>query len=154
MAKHYLGNPDLAANKIESVDGASHIQLSAGTNKLVKTTVLRQDNTANTYQVGNSVTLTGWGVFATGAAANKSETVTFGVTFAQAPIVICTYGGDDTGGATTYGAGGNEDKGPVCMKAHSVTTTTFVAQAHTADATNWDANATVFYQWVAIGEIA
>lgn len=114
--------------------------------------VTRQDNVTNSNKNG-SVLLVGWGVFAVGVVNNKSETVTFGVTFKENPIVLISYGGDDTAGSTTYGVGGNEDQGAVCIKAHTITTTNFVAHAHTADGVDWQAATTVFYQWMAIGEL-
>lgn len=135
-----------------AVTSPDHLILKAGTNSLVKSTVLRQDDTTNTYKAGNAVTLTGWGVMTIGAAANASETVTFGITFAQRPIVVLSFGGD-AASATTYGSGGNTVKGPVASKAHTITTTNFVAQIHSSDGTSWSAGNTVFYQWIAIGEL-
>ena len=142
-------------NDLISLDSNGNSSMvPAKPNKLVKTSVLRQDNTTNTYQSGNTVILTGYGVGVPGAAAFLSEAVTFGITFAAAPIVTISYGGDDTGASTTYGAGGNERKTYVVATAHTVTTTGFTARVSTTDATNWTAGDTVFYQWIAIGEIA
>ena len=128
-----------------------HLALSAGTSKLVKLTVLRQDDTTNTYQVGNSVMLTGWGYIVPGVASTATETVTFGITFIQRPIVVCTFGGDNAG-ATTYGSGASTIK-TALGEATSITTTTFVPVIVSRDASNWGAGNTVFYQWMAIGEI-
>lgn len=141
----------LTTNTINA-SGANHIALSAGTSKLVKLTVLRQDDTTNTYQVGNSVMLTGWGVMTPGVAAQANETVTFGVTFTQRPIVVITAGGDAVA-ATTYGSGGDNIKDGIVFKAHTITTTNFVAKFISRDASNFGAGNTVFYQWIAIGEI-
>lgn len=140
-------------NGNQGIENTGHLVLKAGTSKLVKGTVLRQDNTTNNYQPGNSVTLTGWGVYSQGAAANKSITITFGVTFAQAPIVVATYGGDNANVSTAYGSGGNNSKGAVTCKAHTITTTNAIIQVHTADATSWGATDNVFFQWTAYGEI-
>lgn len=129
-----------------------HIQIIGKGNGLTKQSVLRQDNTSDSYK-HNAVVLSGWGVFAAGAASNKSEAVTFGITFAQRPIVTISVGGDDDAGGTSYGDGGNEDKGPIAIKAHTITTTGFTAHVHTADGTSWAAGTTVFYQWIAIGEL-
>lgn len=131
---------------------SSHLTLKAGTGKLVKTTVLRQDDTTNTYKTGNSVTLTGWGVMQ-GAAAQLTETITFGVTFAQRPIVVATWGGDSTSNTLTYGSGGNNAKGLATCKAETITTTGFDIRIRTTDGTSWGATDAVFYQWIAIGEI-
>lgn len=136
-----------------SANGANHVALSAGASKLVKTTVLRQDDTSNTYQSGNTVTLTGWGVLVPGATASANETVTFGVTFAQRPIVILVAGGDNISGTLTYGAGTAARKF-FGTEAISVTTTNFVAQVRSYDGTSWTAGDSVFYHWMAIGEIA
>lgn len=131
-----------------------HIALKAQGSKLVKSTVLRQDDTTNTYQSGNTVMLTGWGVVTPGVSSTAFETVTFGVTFLQRPIVVATYGGDHAS-STTYGAATNATaiKLATC-RAYTITTTTFRVEINTTDATNWSAGNTVFYQWTAIGEIA
>lgn len=144
------GNMTLDSGSIAS-GSANHITLTPGTSKLVKIAVLRQDDTTNAYKNG-SVILTGWGVFAQGAASNKSEAITFGITFLATPIVLVSFGGDNVGGATTLGAGGNIDKGPVTIKAYSETTTGFTAHIHTADGTSFSATANAFYKWLAIGE--
>lgn len=139
----------LTTNTI-SANGANHVSLSAGPNKLVKTTLLRQDNTTNTYQMGNSVMLTGWGVIVPGVTDTATEAVTFGVTFAQPPILTMTAGGDHASSAT-YGSGGNNVQGRIDGKAYGITTTGFTAYMIAAG--NWAAGNTVFYQWVAIGEL-
>lgn len=135
-----------------AANGANHITLSAGTNKLVKTTVLRQDDTTDGYQAGNSVKLTGWGVAVPGATNALNEVVNFGVTFLQRPVVIITSGGDNISGTLTYGAGAVQRKNSFGM-AHTITTTGFTARVVTGDAGNWTAGDSVFYQWIAIGEI-
>lgn len=127
-----------------------HIQMIGKGNGLTKISVLRQDNTSNSYK-HNAVILTGYGVYATGAAASKTETVTFGITFAAVPIVVACAGGDDTAGSTTYGEGKGEDQN-FHTHAHTITTTSFVAQSRAL--ANWASGTTVFYQWIAIGELA
>lgn len=141
----------ITTNTISS-NGANHITLSAGSSKLVKTTVLRQDDTTNTYQSGNTVMLSGWGVITPGASAVASEAVNFGVTFTQNPIVILTSGGDSVAG-TTYGSGGANIKDSIVPEAIGVLTTGFTARLQARDNTNWAAGNTVFYQWLAFGEI-
>ena len=132
-------------------DSNIHMSLTPKGNGLVKLGVLRQDDTTNTYQKGNTVVLTGWGVNVPGVVATFNETVTFGVTFAQRPIVIATYGGDHATGTLTYGSGT-----PAAQSAHAhantITTTSF--QITVRALANWDANDSVFYQWIAIGELA
>jgi hypothetical protein len=138
---------------IEAEGGDTNIHLVARGkgNGLTKVSVLEQLNTTNGYK-HNSVILTGWGIFAQGAAANKSEAVTFGITFAAIPIVLATYGGDSAAANTSYGSGGNTVKGPVCIKAHTLTTTGFTAHIHTSDGTSWGATDNTFYQWLAVGQ--
>jgi len=90
---------------------ADHITLTAGTNKLVRTTVLRHDDTTNTY-ASEQVILTGWGKITGDNSSEISETVTFGITFATAPIVIAGSAGlDDSGGATSIGDFTNDSAG-------------------------------------------
>jgi hypothetical protein len=151
-----LGNTtatSLTTNTI-GANGANHLALSAGTSKLVKLTVLRQDDTSNTYQSGNTVMLTGWGVMAiTTATPNFAETVTFGVTFTQAPIVTITCGGDAlTASGSAYGTGGF-NIASWAMQASALTASSFSAKASTSTGANPGANGFVWYQWTAIGEI-
>jgi hypothetical protein len=112
--------------------------------------VARQNDTTNS-TVSTPRIETGWGVFAQGAASNKSETVTFGTAFTTAPIVMISSGGDQTGGTIAYGNGGNVEKGPFAIKAYGQSTTGFTAHAHTSDGTSWSATANIYYQWIAIG---
>lgn len=98
----------------------------------------------------NSVMLTGWVNNVIGANHQAQITVTFGHTFATAPIVIATYGGDATS-ATTYGSGSNTVKGPVACKATDITTTGCNVWIHSSDGTAWSAGNVVFAQWMAIG---
>jgi len=75
-------------NRTEVSSSTDHIVITAGTSKLVKITVLRQDNTTDTY-TANSVILTGWGFIAgDDAGAIVTETVTFGITFSEIPVAI------------------------------------------------------------------
>lgn len=113
-----------------------------------RTTIKRQDDTTNSDKT-NPRTLTGWGVINTSASAFQSETVTFGVTFAQRPIVVICFGGDNATVAT-YGAGGATLQTAYAY-AHTITTTNFVARIAAAGA--YSANQKVFYQWIAIGEV-
>jgi hypothetical protein len=111
--------------------------------------IVRQDNTTDSTETAARI-LTGWGVGIPGANASITETVTFGGAFTQKPIVIVTYGGDNTSGATTYGSGSAARKSAIAT-ATSITTTTFTAIVATRDGTNWTAGDSVFYQWTAIG---
>jgi hypothetical protein len=142
------GSPNISAT---GGDTNINLALTPKGNGLVKGAVLRQDDTTNTYQKGNTVTLTGWGVITAAAAATATETVTFGVTFSQRPIVTIAPGGDSVA-TFTYGAGGTNVKIFTTM-AHTITTGGFTVHARSADGTNWSSGNAIFYQWVAIGEI-
>lgn len=88
-------------NRTDLSSSTDHITLTAGTSKLVRITVLRQDNTTDTY-TANSVILTGWGyIQGNNSTRYLSEAVTFGITFSQVPVVTCTHAGAYTGGAPT-----------------------------------------------------
>lgn len=115
-----------------------------------KMTVIRQDDTTNTPKT-KSVILTGWGVITPGVASVAQETVTFGVTFVQRPVVTLVYGGDHAS-STSYGSGDVTIKHAV-GEVGLVTTTGFKAYVVSRDASNWAAGNTVFYQWMAIGEV-
>lgn len=111
----------------------------------------RQNDTTNAFEP-NGIMIAGWGKMQ-GAAAQLTETVSFGVTFIQRPIVVAVWGGDhDTTG--NYGDGGNNIKGLATCKAEVITTTGFDIRIRTTDGTSWGADDFVFYQWFAIGELA
>lgn len=129
-----------------------NIALTPKGNGLVKSAALRQDDTTNTYQKGNTVTLTGWGVITATATPNLTETVTFGLTFTQRPIVIAVSGGDNVSGTLTYGAGTAARNNALAI-AHTVTTTNFVIRLRSEGGASWTSGDTVFYQWTAIGEM-
>lgn len=110
----------------------------------------RQNDTTNTLNQTDVRIETGWGVIAYAAAPTVSETVTFGTAFTIAPIVVICFGGDSPSG-TTYGSGGNAVEGIVIAKAHTVTTSSFIAQLHKGSGANFVAG-NGFYQWIAIGQ--
>lgn len=65
-----------------------HTVINAGSSKLVKIKVLRQDISTDSYEE-NTVFLSGWDFRqGTGAADSFGETVSFGITFSQEPIVF------------------------------------------------------------------
>lgn len=129
-----------------------HLVVRAKGNGLLKTSVLRQDNTTNAYK-HNSVILTGWGVMAYPAATQVAETVTMGITFADRPIVLVSFGGDH-GTLQTYGSGSNTVEAGVMVKAESITTSTFGARFYKPTGNFGTVGAYGFYQWLAIGELA
>lgn len=114
-----------------------------------RTTIKRQDDTSNSDKTNPRI-LTGWGVIVPGATTVGNETVTFGLTFAQRPIVVISSGGDNAAGTLTLGAG-TAAVNNFYAEAHTVTTTGFSARVISASA--WDANDSAFYHWIAIGEV-
>ncbi len=85
------------AGAITQSGTADHITLTPGTNKLVKISVLRQDNTTNTYS-NSSVVLTGWGFFVGDGASSYTKTISFGITFSGSePIVLASLLGKKAG---------------------------------------------------------
>jgi len=126
-----------------------HIVLTPGTSKLVKISVLRQDDTTNSYK-NNSVILTGYGVINGTGSANpyKAETVTFGITFAAAPIVICSGAGRGSVGAGSLNSPWSDY---FVATPGSISTTNFVANVfRSPGVTNLDSFDYV-YTWIAIG---
>lgn len=138
-------NTKTLTNKTIAADGTGN-----SITNVANLSVKRQNNTTDSTITGVHIE-TGWGVFAQGAAGNKSETVTFNTAFTTTPIVTISYGGDQTGGTIALGNGGNVEKGPVAIKAYGESTSGFTAHAHTSDGTSWSATANVYYKWTAIG---
>jgi len=74
-------------NSIANTGAADHITITPGTSKLVKVAALRQNMASNVYE-NNSVILTGFITILGSAVAELSFSVTFGITFAAAPIIL------------------------------------------------------------------
>lgn len=136
---------------------ANHIVITPGTNKLVKVAVLRKDITSDSY-VNNSVILTGWSYITTaGGDKRESGSVSFGITFSSAPIVIASMAGlkaSDPAAITELGevAGAIGDV-TFSMHSYGVSTTGFSVQfvRETANMTNgWRLG----YSWIAVGVLS
>lgn len=133
-----------------------HIVLTPGTSKLVKISVLRQDDTTNTYK-NNSIILGGWGycLQSSGTSNVTSKTVTFGITFAAAPIVVASpVGIKYTTAPTAIGDLSTQVVGDsliVGFSADSVTTTTF----RMSGKANGNAGVDTYrgFSWIAMGEL-
>lgn len=132
---------------------SEHTVIKAGTNKLVKLQVLRQDDIIDSYK-NNSVILTGWGYLAGAGAVVATEAVTFGITFSEVPIVVASYCGAKTvaSGAPanpgdSLGAGANQR---TCQTS-SLSTTGF--DATMSDENNLVATVYYAYTWIAIGQL-
>lgn len=109
-----------------------------------------RNNDGSNVVEANSFVETGYVHNVIGANAHASSAITFGHTYATAPIVVAVYGGDATS-ATTYGSGSNIVKGPVACKATDVTTTGCNIWWHSSDGTSWSAGNVVFAQFIVIG---
>ncbi len=135
-----------------------HIVLNPGNAELVKSQVLRQDITTNSYE-NNSVVLTGWGwILGDGATAYRGETVTFGITFSSLPIVqissighlnnadpteIDDFTGDPSTGGRRHGT-----------QTKSIAVGSFVAQIFTTDGSVSGGTLRYGYSWIAVGQLA
>lgn len=119
----------------------------------IRIPITRQDDTTNSTSYQN-VIVTGWGwILGNNTTAYLSETVNFGVTFASAPIVICSaLGYRDTTNPSAIGDLTEWDQ--MIGSAGSVTTTTFVAQLSTRQNGAIANTRRVGYSWIAIGKIA
>lgn len=130
-----------------------NLAIKAKGNGLVKLTMLRQDDTTDTTS-DNQVILTGWG-YKTGVSAdNMTEAVTFGKTFASAPIVFCNaLGTKSASNPANIGelTGGNRK---VYVQPTSVTTSGFIVYFLDVGSATLDTNSRYGYSWVAIGTLA
>jgi len=132
-----------------------HTIINAGTSKLVKIKVLRQDDTTNSYEE-NTVLLSGWGFkVGDGALSYYTESVTFGITFSQEPIPLISSAGFYEAGSPPTSLGDfnstHKTSGLWAASTEDVTTTGFTAayRIYTAIPSN-QYNA---YTWLAIGEL-
>lgn len=148
--------PVLDADKKVGASGITapstdHIVLTPGTSKLVKTAVLRQDDTTNAYK-NNTVILTGFGVITQDGTATSVETVTMGVTFAAVPVILLASLGMNFATATVpqTGSRGKNSIGQVDQLA----TSSFRAAVYSVDGTSATLNQYTHYSWIAIGELA
>lgn len=130
---------------------ACHITLTPGTSKLVKSAVLRQDNTTNTYK-NNSIMLTGWG-FCLGdgsTAATTTKSITFGLTFTEAPtIAVTTLGYKDSSDPSTISD--FSATSAYVVSGGAVSTSGFTAQGYNLGGGSISASRRVGFSWVAIG---
>jgi hypothetical protein len=136
-------------NITEVSSSTDHIVITAGTSKLVKITVLRQDNTTDTY-TANSVILTGWGFVAGSGTANATETVTFGITFGERPVVVGSTAGYKVSSDPSHiGDTGGNAVGTTTLGATATTgLTMYYSQGNPFDST-----VRVLYSWIAVGAL-
>ena len=147
-------NPATVKYTANGSDSNIHIQVSGKGNGLLKTSVLRQDNTTNSYK-HNSVILTGWGyIDGTGSATRIGKTISFGVTFAAAPIIIATFLGDSGNGAAPSAIGDfvNSSDDTRESRVYGISTTQFTIEAKSGS--NFASGYHFGMSWMAIGELA
>jgi len=135
-----------AANENLKIGG--HIVLDPDPAKLVKFAALRQDNTTNNY-LDNQVILTGWGVKQGNSADQMEEAVSFGVTFAEPPIVVINFAGRST--SSDFTAPKSYDW--VTQYAYNISTSGFTSRSHKLNGTGHDTGYYFFYTWMAIGTL-
>lgn len=140
------------AGQINQSGSADHITLTPGESKLVKTAVLEQADTANTYR-NNTVILTGWGFVQGNGASNMSKTVSFGVTFATPPIIIVGLlgGKNSPGSPTALSDFATNWTVPQNVVAQQPATTGFIAVVINTATLN--SNQYTGFSWIAIGTI-
>lgn len=140
------GSPEISAT---GSDTNIHIAIKGKGDGLVKIAVLTQNNTTNAYK-NNSVILTGWGFINANGASNPyiSETVTFGITFSETPIVLCS-GGPRTG-AGSAALSGSWAEYFVCTPSN-IGTTNFSANVFRTPGTTNLSNFDYVYTWIAVG---
>lgn len=141
------------AGAITQAGAADHITITPGTSKLVKTAVLRQDITTNSYS-NNQVILTGWGyITGNGAATRLNESVTFGVTFASAPIVLISMAGNLVGSNPSAVSDlVNTTDDDLEWRAYASSTTGFTAEVESD--VNLGSTSRYGYSWIAIGTLS
>lgn len=136
----------LAAN--DNLKSGGHIVLDPDPDRLVKLAALRQDNTTNNY-LENQVILTGWGVKQGNNADQMEETVSFGVTFAEPPILVVNFAGRSTSSDFTT----PKSYDWVTQYGYNISTSGFTWRSHKLNGTGHDTGYYFFYTWVAIGTL-
>jgi len=132
---------------------ADHITLTAGTSKLVRTTVLRQDDTTDTYAT-EQVILTGWGWQLGDSSEEMNETVTFGITFATPPVVTVSGAGMKTSSDPTTIDDLNTLASQINITTEDIATTGFEVHIRSIDASNLLNTRRYGYCWTAIGTLS
>lgn len=133
-----------------TANASNHLVLTPGTNKLVKIGVLRQDDTTNSYK-NNTIFLSGMGIITQTAVPAVAESITYGITFDDEPVlVVGNYGSDYT--TTALPPPGNRGKAASCsVDNHATTGFRMVVDALSGNFTNGQYTK---YGWLAVGELA
>ena len=135
-----------ASGEFQVLNQSGHIDIRPGASKLVKIAILEQDDTTDNYR-NSAVILTGWGYgVVSGTPSFVEDTVTFGITYATIPIVVCSAAGAGTtlGSETAYAE--------VFSNTYSQSTTSFIVhlQRYSGNMANGQ---NVRYNWTAIGSL-
>jgi len=140
-----LTNKTLTSPVIGTITNTDHIVLTPGTSKLVKVAVLRQDNTTNAYE-NNSVVLTGRKpITLLSGTPYGTATVTFGITFSTAPIVVVTM-------SPLTSVYANADENAFIYVTGTPATGSFGVRA-VARTGNVGADRVAQFDWIAIGQL-
>lgn len=137
---------------------AGHTVINAGTSKLVKLKVLRQDDTTNTY-TANSVILTGWGyITGDGGSRALAESVVFGITFSVAPVIIISTAGIRDGSNPSDITGNNSYSQEWAASSYYNGLTAFTAVIQRSSDDGGDpgplgATIRYIYNWIAVGQL-
>lgn len=141
--------------KIERTSG--HILITPETSKMVAITVLRHgpELGGGTAYRNGSVILSGWHYNQT-SNAYTSQTVSFGITLNQVPIVLMSFIGYKVGGTPAsindFDAGGTSLATAAIPVIRSQTTSSFLARLVKADGTAMDSADSWGFNWAAIGK--
>ena len=153
------GNPYYRLANVAVANGATSIITanisSTRTLTHLNQTIIRQDDTANSY-VNKTVILTGWGQIVGNNTVNLFEAVTFGLTFASAPVVVgVVLGGVQTTPATTIGSFSTSKAGVMSFMPIAITTAGFTARLGLVNAAAEAFPAGYYwgYSWIAIGQL-
>lgn len=131
-----------------------HIAIRPGANKFVKVAVLRQDGTsspANSY-ANNQVILTGWGFIAGDGDTSNAKTVTFGITFDAAPVVVVGALGRNTSSDPTA-IGDLNAVGDELMTGSNITTSQITVTFSNVSGNNIASSVRCGFSWIAIGTL-
>lgn len=131
------------------------LRLVTGASGFVKGTHLRQDNTTNSY-VTNTVFLSGWGFILGDSSGDISETVTFGITFTAAPVVLISVLGSklssDPAAITELTDDPQSAAAVTTVNAQGITTTSFTALLWRNTPGTFTNTRRYGYAWLAIGQ--
>ncbi len=122
------------------------------------TNIIRRNNNGTLATSTKQVIIAGWGFWTTsGTNKREEEAVSFGVTFASAPIVTISLAGykatDATAVSEFVDIAGNLGDWGMSVNTYGISTTAFNAVLIT-DTGNMTDGWRIGYTWIAIGELA